>query len=190
MNRQLRREQKRLDKKQEKEKSRRRTSRRSALAAVRERRDAAAKRAAKSRDGGDGKAASGPKGKPARFAGLFAIVAAIGLALLGVQAGVEREGANVVFDVALFPLYFLMFGYFMSQWMMRRGSDRPLVTSLVTGVALALGIAVSQVVAPPPELAGDAAQTTAWKVWLGLGLGLPALAGGAYLGRLVYSRSA
>lgn len=170
----MRREQKRLDKKNEKERSRKKESRRSRLRELRQRRAAPArKRASGGGEGGD----RGPRRPPGRFAGILAVVAGLGITLLPLNSlSEERTTAMLLF---FYAAYFLMFGYFVVQWMLRRGSSRAMATALVVGAALAVGVGVTVLTAPE----GGAEDL------IGLAVGVPALGLGAWLGRLVWTKA-
>lgn len=180
MNRQMRREQKRLDQKQEKEKERKKDARRARLTALRRgRRERAQARQAR-RESQGGEAESGRREvrrPPGRFAGFLAIVAALGITLLPLNAISQERTTAMLF--LFYGAYFLMFSYFAVQWLLRRGSSRAIPLSLTTGTALALGVAATTLLAPEGSPQG----------LLPLLVGVPALALGAYLGRFVWHKA-
>lgn len=127
--------------------------------------------------GNDGKSAKGSKGAPARrgsdpgrFSGALMVATMFFMAL---QAVTPSDGLVTTQLVA--ASFYLLFGYFAVLWMMRRGSERPVVTAIGLGLAVGIGTAASQWFQPNLDLAP-----------IMLALIAPMLVAGAFLGRLVF----
>lgn len=187
MNRQLRRAQEKQEKKLEKEKQERREERQRRLAQLREQRqkqrdrakarsgDAAAGEAAKGAAAKEsGKPAAGPRRDPGRFSGALAIATVFFIVL---QAAVPVESAST-FDSFVKAGFYLMFGYFLTLWLMRRGQQGALPITLMGGLFLLAGTWLAALVRPEAPL--DT---------LALLIAVPFLLGGVWLGRLVYTQT-
>jgi hypothetical protein len=190
MNRELRRAQAKQDKKVEREKEERKAARRRRIEALRSRRAArraeiranADKKAAASREGGDaattpakGGGKAGGRGRnPGRFAGALAMATVFFIVL---QASVPPQpDDNPTLRSVTGAGFYLLFGYFAILWLMRRETPRPLVVTLAFGFMLTAGVEVAKLM--QPEVPTDL---------LMLLLAVPALVGGAFLGRLVFT---
>ncbi len=186
MNRQLRRAQEKQEKKLDKEKEERRAERRKRLDQMRaERRRKAEAAVAKRRgatstgtkDAKPAAAASSAPAKPSpndpgRFSGAFAIATVFFIILQGVVP-TESETAYGSYVEAGF---YLMLGYFLTLWLLRRQHAQALVLTAVAGVILLTGTWLGSLLRPEAVL--DPV------VML---LALPLLAVGAWLARLVYN---
>ena len=171
MNRQIRREQERKQEKQDKEKEKRRSDRR-------KRRDEAKKARQRRREEGKsdrtGTAEERPAKsgrRPGRFSGALA-AATVFFILLQSIVPTEDTGILSTFVSAGF---YLLFGYFSTLWLLRRGTPRAVVFSLVAGGMLGFGVELGKFL--QPELAFDPVLAA---------MILPAIVLGALLGRLVY----
>ena len=165
MNRQIRREQERKQEKQDKEKEKRRSDRR-------KRREDAKK--ARERRRKEGKTEERPKQggrRPGRFSGALAAATVFFILL---QSLVPTEDTGILSTLVSAGFY-LLFGYFATLWLLRRGTERAVAFSLVAGGMLGLGVELGKVL--QPQLTFDP---------LLAAMILPALVLGALLGRLVY----
>jgi hypothetical protein len=183
-NRQLRRAQKKQDDKADKEKEKRIETRRHKIQQARDRR---ARRREELRTArAEGKplasaadaAAPAAKGsrKPGRFSGALMIVTVFFIVL---QSAVPPEEAgNEILRIVTSAGFYLLFGYFSVLWLMRRGTPRPVPMTIISGAFLTFGVEVAKLL--QPELSTDPVV---------LLLAIPALVGGAFLGRLVYTAS-
>lgn len=166
MNRQIRRDQERKQEKQDKEKEKRRSERK-------KRREEAKK--ARERRRAEGKqeerpAASGGR-RPGRFSGALAAATVFFILL---QSVVPTEDTSLL-STFVSAGFYLLFGYFSTLWLLRRGTTRAVAFSVVAGGMLGLGVEVGKVL--QAQLAFDP---------LLAAMILPALVLGALLGRLVY----
>lgn len=172
MNRQLRRAQEKAEKKAEREKTRRKAARRTRGEGLRRRR-ASRKEAGASRGVGSVKdVGKVPKNKlPGRFSGALMVATVFFISL---SAAVPSEESSLLNSIVGAGFY-LLFGYFMVLWLLRRGTERALAIALVSGILLAIGVEVSRIIRPEysPDL-------------ITLGLIVPGVVGGALLGRLVF----
>ena len=185
MNRELRRAQAKMDKKAEREKDERREARQRKLQQARERRSArreeAKKRAAAGADQASAVAKGGAEGaKRGGRAGRFS--AALMMAtvfFIVLQSSVPPQpGDNELLRSVTGAGFFLLFGYFSTLWMMRRGTPRPLTMTWVTGAMLLVGVEGAkffQQIAPFDPLM--------------VGLAIPGVVAGSYLGRLVFENT-
>jgi hypothetical protein len=191
MNRQIRRAQEKQDKKAEKEKERRREARREKLQQARERRARRREEAKRTRSegsapgvtasGGSGSEAPVPAGKrsrkPGRFAGAL-MMATVFFIVLQSAAPPQEEVGNELLRTITGAGFYLLFGYFSVLWLMRRGTPRPLMMTLISGGFLTVGVEVAKLF-----------QSEATTDPLMLALAVPGLVAGAFLGRLVYTNS-
>ncbi len=185
MNRQIRRAQAKLDKKAEIEKERRKQARREKVADIKERRRARREsaRAQFAAGSGSDKAAKPAaaqrrdltpeerKKLPGRFSGAFMFATVFFIAL---QAAVPAE-TKTVGQSLIGAGFFLMYGYFATLFLSRRGLPRAMTTAMVGGATLAIVLGVMQ------SLQGQDVD------WLMVGLGAVGAPLGAYLGRAVFN---
>jgi hypothetical protein len=187
MNRQIRRAQEKQDKKADKEKERRRDARREKVdqaRARRARRREEAKRARSeggvsgvSTSGGDAPVPAGKRTKkPGRFAGALMMATVFFIVLQ--SAAPPEDAGNELLRTITSAGFYLLFGYFSVLWLMRRGTPRPVMMTLISGAFLTIGVEVAK--AFQPAVPTDP---------LMLALAIPGLVAGAYLGRLVYVNS-
>lgn len=184
MNRQLRRAQEKQEKKLEKDKEERRAERRRRLDQLRAQRrkraeDAVARRrsqaGAKGKDGKDAAPAAAGKpspNDPGRFSGAFAIATVFFIIIQGVVP-TETDQSYESFVKAGF---YLMLGYFLTLWLLRRQHAQAFVLSLLAGVILLTGTWLGFLMRPDAVLDP-----------LAMILSLPLLLVGAWLARLVYN---
>lgn len=184
MNRQLRRAQEKQEKKLEKEKEERRNERRRRLEQMRaERRRkaeaAVAKRRAKS--GSSGKAppadkAAEPAGPgpndPGRFSGALALATVFFIILQGVLPAEPDQP----FESYIKAGFYLMLGYFLNLWLLRRQHVHSFVLTIMAGIILLTGTWLGFLLRPDAVLDPVA-----------MLLSLPLLLLGAWLARLVYN---
>lgn len=191
MNRQLRRAQEKQDKKLEREKLERRAERRRRLDQLRAQRQKrrqetlAKAQSGRNRDSG-GDAAAADNGKPAakapaaapgrndpgRFSGALAIATVVFIIM---QAVLPTE-PDAVFDSVIKAGFYLMLGYFLSLWLMRRGQPNALLLSALAGVILLTGTWLGFLLRPDDAVDG-----------LAMLLSLPLLAVGIFLARFVFN---
>jgi len=174
MNRQIRREQAKQDKKAQKEKLRKRAARRARIQNVRRGRTAQRREGGKS--SGASPKASGDRGRrlPGRFSGALMIATVFFIVLQAAVPAKDMTTLNSVTGAG----FFVLFGYFSELYLERRGGGRALLMTLVSGVLLAVGVSIARLV--EPALTMD---------WLMMGLAVPGVVAGAYLGRLVFYNS-
>ena len=184
MNRQLRRAQEKQEKKLEKEKEERRAERRRRLEQLRAQRrkraeQAVAKRrgaaADKGSQGGPDETAAPAKpspNDPGRFSGAFAIATVFFIIIQGVVP-TETDQSYESFVKAGF---YLMLGYFLTLWLLRRRHAQAMVLSLLAGVILLTGTWLGFLLRPDAVLDP-----------LAMILSLPLLLVGAWLARLVFN---
>jgi hypothetical protein len=172
MNRQIRREQAKQDKRVQKERQRKRAARRARVQSNR-RRTGESKTSSSS---GSSQRPSGGRGSraPGRFSGVLMIATVFFIVL---QAAVPAKQANTLNSVTGAG-FFVLFGYFSLLYLARRGTDRALIVTLISGAVLVIGVTVARYL--EPTLAID---------WLMTGLAVPGVVAGAYLGRLVFNNS-
>jgi len=171
MNRQIRREQAKQDKKVQRDKQKKRAARRARVESVRQRRSARRSVATKPAGGAGKQAPRQGRRAPGRFSGALMIATVFFIVL---QSAVPVKDATVLNSITGAG-FFLLFGYFSELYMERRGAPRGLLMTLITGLLLVVGVGVSRLL--QPTLGMD---------WLMMGLALPGVVGGAYLGRLVF----
>lgn len=178
MNRQLRRAQEKQDKKLEKEKAERRAERRRRLDQLRAQRQrkAASRSSAKGNQTAasrtaDNKTAVKPgRNDPGRFSGALAIATVVFIMLQAVVPA-ESEGT---FDSAIKAGFYLMLGYFLTLWLLRRNQPHALILTGLAGVILLTGTWLGYLLRPDAVVDG-----------LAMLLSLPLLAVGIWLARLV-----
>ncbi|MDT3681409.1 MAG: hypothetical protein ROY82_02865 [Truepera sp.] len=185
MNRQLRRAQAKLDEKAEKEKDKKRQARRQRIDSIR------AKRRTKPGSKPTGKSAgeAAPDLKkvnvksltkeqqrklPGRFSGALMIATVFFIVL---QAAVPPEESTVATSLTGAG-FFLLFGYFSVLFQLRQGRDNALTMTLITGLALCLGVLATRFFGPNAGLDLN--------FGILLAAGAVGVVGGAYLGRLVF----
>lgn len=185
MNRQIRRAQAKLDKKAEEEKAAKKQARRDRVASLRKqrerRREEIKTKSAKSNEPGAKPAPREPgkpltpeerKRLPGRFSGAFMIATVFFIVL---QAAVPVEDKSLQQSL-VGAGFFLLFGYFSTLFLSRRGTPNPLTMTIISGVALAGGLLAASL------FSGDRAVD-----WLLIGVGAVVVVAGAYLGRLVFN---
>lgn len=179
MNRDIRRAQERKERKAEKDKQKRKEARRERRRNLRRASRVSPRRKADA--GADGAPAGRPaRGRmPGRFAG-WLLAATTAFILL--QA-VAPPASTSTLDSAVSAAFYLLFGYFGTLWMLRRGVPRAPLAAALTGVALALGVELAKI---GLDLFGAGAPYLATLDPLRLGLLLPLLVAGVLLGRLVF----
>jgi hypothetical protein len=180
MNRQLRRAQAKMDKKADREKEERKDARRKKIAQLRERRQQR-REEAKARAAAGKPAVVNPVAKSGRRAGRFSGALMIATVFfLVLQASVPPQpGDNELLRSITGAGFYLLFGYFSTLWLMRRGVPRPLLMTWITGAMLLVGVEAAKWV-------------QGWVVPLDplmLALALPGLVAGSFLGRLVYENT-
>lgn len=185
MNRQLRRAQAKLDEKAEKEKDKKRQARRQRIDSIR------AKRRTKPGSKPTGKSAgeAAPDLKkvnvksltkeqqrklPGRFSGALMIATVFFIVL---QAAVPPEESTVATSLTGAG-FFLLFGYFSVLFQLRQGRENALTMTLITGLALCLGVLATRFFGPNAGLDVN--------FGILLAAGAVGVVGGAYLGRLVF----
>lgn len=189
MNRQLRRAQDKQDKKMERDKEERRAERQRRLKQLREqrrkRREATlAKANAGKKDGKAAKestesekAAAVPtkpgRNDPGRFSGALAIATVFFIIM---QAVIPAEQPVETFDSVIKAGFYLMLGYFLTQWLMRRGQLNAMALSGLAGMILLTGTWLGFLLRPDAAVDG-----------LAMLLSVPLLAVGIFLARLVYN---
>lgn len=182
MNRQLRRAQAKQDDKAEREKSRKKQARRQKIEAIKERRtvrrtvkvpgakpEVPAKEVHVSQ-----MTAEQRKKMPGRFSGALMIATVFFIIL---QAAIPTEDANVMSSLTGAG-FFLMFGYFSTLFLFRRGSDKAFNMTLTSGLALAAGVLATR-------FFGENAGFDRLFLLM-VGLGAVGVVAGAYLGRAVF----
>lgn len=171
-----------MDKKAEREKEERREARQRKLQQARERRAARREEAKKRAAGGAPRASEAPTAAPKRGGRAGRFSAALMMAtvfFIVLQSSVPPQpGDNELLRSVTGAGFYLLFGYFSTLWMLRRGTPRALTMTWVTGGMLLFGVEVAkafqQVVPFDPLM---------------VGLAVPGLIGGAFLGRLVFENT-
>ncbi len=171
MNRQIRREQAKQDKRVQKERQKKRAARRARIDNLRQRRKSSSSSSARPSGGASRPAPKGRGRNPGRFSGVLMIATVFFIVL---QAAVPVKDATTLNSVTGAG-FFLLFGYFSELYLERRGAPRGLLMTLVSGLLLVVGVSAARLL--QPALGMD---------WLMMGLALPGVVGGAFLGRLVY----
>lgn len=180
MNRQLRRAQAKQDSKADREKERKKRARKEKLDAIRERRKERRLSGAKPEPKEPlDPAALTPEQRrklPGRFSGAL-MVATVFFIIL--QAAVPVEDANVTSSL-VGAGFFLMFGYFSTLFLYRRGNDKAYGLTITSGLALAVGVLATRLIGP--ERGG-----LDGLFLLMVGLGAAGIVLGAFLGRAVFN---
>ncbi len=185
MNRQLRRAQAKLDEKADKEKSKKRDARRARLDAVRTRRRAPVANRAKGQAGATAVpdlkrvnvAALTPEQRrklPGRFSGALMIATVFFIVLQAAVPSTESTVATSLTGAG----FFLLFGYFSVLFQLRQGRANALTVTLVTGLALTLGVLATRFFGPNAGLDLN--------FIILIVAGAVGVVAGAYLGRLVF----
>ncbi len=196
MNRELRRAQKKQDEKFDKEREKRRDKRKAKVASLREqrskRRQAAAARAEArkrgeappkeavkeaAKDQAAAQAATAKGKRPGRFSLVLMMVTVFFIVLQGAIPLEQADEVDVLRSLTGAGFY-LLFAYFSTLWLMRRGAPKPILMTIISGGMLTLGVEVARRF--QPELTTD---------WLMVVLAPPFIVAGAFLGRLVYINS-
>ncbi len=181
MNRQLRRAQAKLDEKADRDREKKKQARKDKVNAIKERRKH------RRLSGVRAEAPKGPvnlasltpeqrKKMPGRFSGGFMIATVFFIIL---QAAIPPEDAGVQSSL-VGAGFFLMFGYFSTLFLFRRGNDKAFGFTLTSGLALAIGVLMTRLIGPA---AGGFDQ---WFLIM-VGLGAVGVVAGAYLGRAVFN---
>jgi len=135
MNRQSRRAQAKQDKRQDREKARRKTARRARIQSLRQGRRQVVQR---------GKTQDRPRGGrlPGRFSGALAAATVFFIVLQALVPPQEQTSLNSVVSAA----FYLLLGYFLCLWLLRRGVGRAMWVAVFSGVMLAIGIELGKLV--------------------------------------------
>lgn len=184
MNRQLRRAQAKLDEKAEREKQKKKQARKDKLNTIRERRKerriAGVKQSAPAPSGPVNVSSLTPeqrKRMPGRFSGGFMIATVFFIILQGATPPPDDQKVQGAFVGAGF---FLMFGYFSTLFLLRRGNDKAFGFTITSGLALAVGLLFTRLIGP-------AAGTMDLWFLVMVGVGAAGVVLGAYLGRSVFN---
>lgn len=180
MNRQLRRAQAKLDSKAEREKLKKKQARRQKMESIRARRQ-------ERRERGERPEPQAPvaasqltpeqrKKMPGRFSGALMIATVFFIIL---QAAVPPDQADVSTSL-VGAGFFLMFGYFSTLFLLRRGNDNAFGTTIASGAALAVGVLLTRVIGP-----GAGGLDLLFVLMVSLGAFL--VVAGAFLGRAVFN---
>ena len=176
MNRQIRRAQAKLDKKAELEKVRKKEARRERIDTLKRRRADRRETARTSVGKAPTSDPSRPlteaerKRLPGRFSGAL-MIATVFFVVLQAAAPAEDVGPGSSLIGAGF---FLLFGYFSTLYLLRRNNVNAFTMTLISGVALAIGVGGARYFSGQPV------------DWLMLGVGTVGVVAGAYLGRMVF----
>lgn len=165
-----------MDRKAEIEREKKRAARREKIQELRERRRRQRETARTSA------AASAPaerrtyspeerKRLPGRFSGAYMFATVFFIALQAAVPADQKTTANSLIGAG----FFLIYGYFATLYLSRRGLPRAMTTAAVGGVTLAVVLGVMQAVQGQPV------------DWLMCGLGAVGVLIGAYLGRSVFN---
>ncbi len=181
MNRQLRRAQAKQDEKADREKLRKKQARQEKLSAIKERRKQRKLVGAKAPEPSKPVNLSSltpeqRKKMPGRFSGGF-MVATVFFIIL--QAAVPPEEAGLQTSL-VGAGFFLMFGYFSTLFLYRRGNEKAFNFTLTSGLALAIGVLLTRLVGP------GAGGFDLWFLVM-VGVGAAGVVLGAYLGRAVFN---
>ncbi len=180
MNRQLRRAQDKQTKKLDREKEERRAERQKRLAQLRAQRDRRRQEAAARVTAGRSKGTSGsapaaqPAGRndPGRFSGALAAATVFFIILQAVVPSAEEGTLNSVIKAG----FYLMLGYFLTLWLLRRNQPNAYVLSGIAGMILLTGTWLGFLLRPEAGLDG-----------LSMLLSLPLLVLGIFLARFVFN---
>ncbi len=181
MNRQLRRAQEKQDSRAEREKQKKKQARRQKVEQIRSRRQQRRIAGARPEEPREAVPASQltpeqRKKMPGRFSGGLMIATVFFIVL---QAAVPEDQADLTSSL-VGAGFFLMFGYFSTLFLLRRGNDKAFGTTIASGIALAVGVLLTRFIGPD---AGGLDQLFLLMVVLGAALSV----GGAYLGRAVFN---
>lgn len=181
MNRQLRRAQAKQDEKADREKLKKKQARQEKISAVKERRKQRRIAGAKAPAPKQPVALSSltpeqRKKMPGRFSGGF-MVATVFFIIL--QAAVRPEEAGLQTSL-VGAGFFLMFGYFSTLFLFRRGNEKAVNFTLTSGLALAVGVLLTRLVGP------GAGGFDIWFLVM-VGVGAVGVVLGALLGRSVFN---
>jgi len=176
MNRQLRRANEKSEKRREREKEKQKEARRSARVYK-----AAAKAPPPNRTDTKGDAKEDKaQGRPAPGTRRPRLTGAYLLLVIGViasQAFLPQE--TDTFSLVVQGLFYLILGYFLSLWLLRRGVARAFLMTVAGGILLAAGVEAVKLLGP-----GQGGEPNP----LFISLSVPGLLLGAWLGRFVYRR--
>lgn len=180
MNRQLRRAQAKLDTKAERDKQKKKQARQEKISTIRarqkQRRISGAKPEPRKPMDPSKLTAEQRKKMPGRFAGAL-MIATVFFVIL--QAAVPAEQATLTTTLTGSG-FFLMFGYFSTLFLFRRGNEKAFGMTIVMGIALAVGVLFTRLIGPE---AGGLDQL----FLLLVGVGAAGVVVGAYLGRAVFN---
>ncbi len=179
MNRQLRRAQAKQDDKVEREKARKKQARRQKIADIKGRRSIKKMPGAKPEQPAkvvnvSEMTAEQRKKMPGRFSGALMIATVFFIIL---QAAIPETEATVMSSLTGAG-FFLMFGYFSTLFLFRRGSEKAFNMTLTSGLALAAGVFATR-------FFGENAGFDRLFLLM-IGLGAVGVVAGAYLGRSVF----
>jgi cation transport ATPase len=172
MNRQMRRVQKKAEDKQWKERDQLKAER------LVKRQSILSRRRNRTKSSSSSPRTTLAKSKVGRWSGIFAIVSTLVIILQSVLPPSTTD-QNPIFIFVVQVAYYLLFGYFVYLWLERRG--RPNALYWTVGVGAVLIAAINLALLFIPTMNPD------WRV---AALGVPMVALGAYLAKLVYSRAA
>ena len=178
----LRRAQAKLDEKAEREKQKKKQARKDKVSAIKERRKQ------RRLSGVKPEAPKAPvslssltpeqrKKMPGRFSGGFMIATVFFIILQGATPPPDDQKVQGAFVGAGF---FLMFGYFSTLFLLRRGNEKAFGFTITSGLALAVGLLFTRLIGP-------AAGTMDLWFLVMVGVGAAGVVLGAYLGRSVFN---
>lgn len=181
MNRQLRRAQAKLDEKADRERQKKKQARKDKVSAIRERRKQRRLSGAKPEAPKEPVSLSSltpeeRKKMPGRFSGAFMIATVFFIIL---QAAVPADEVGIQSSL-IGAGFFLMFGYFSTLFLLRRGNEKAFGFTLTSGLALAVGVLFTRIIGP------EAGGFDQWFLLM-VGLGAVGVVAGAYLGRSVFN---
>jgi len=177
VNRQLRRANEKSDKRREREQERRKEERRDRVRVVRARKTAAQEEV-KERPKDDRPA---PGMRRPGLAGAYLLLV---IGVIAAQALVPQQ--TDTFSLVIHTLSYVILGYFLCVWLLRRGVAQALAITVAGGLLLAFGVEGLKLVLPPlgPSEAGETGPNLIFAY-----LALPGLLLGAWLGRSIFRRS-
>lgn len=181
MNRQLRRAQAKQDEKADRDKQKKKQARKDKVSAIKERRKQRRLSGAKPAEPQAPRTLASltpeqRKKMPGRFSGGFMIATVFFIIL---QAAIPPEDAGVQSSL-VGAGFFLMFGYFSTLFLLRRGNEKAFGFTLTSGLALAVGVLFTRLIGP------EAGGFDQWFLMM-VGLGAAGVVAGAYLGRSVFN---
>jgi len=181
MNRQLRRAQAKLDEKADRDRQKKKQARKEKVNAIRDRRKQRRLTGAKPEAPKEPVPLSSltpeeRKKMPGRFSGAFMIATVFFIIL---QAAVPPEEVGIQSSL-IGAGFFLMFGYFSTLFLLRRGNEKAFGFTLTSGLALAVGVLFTRLIGP------EAGGLDQWFLLM-VGLGAAGVVAGAYLGRSVFN---